>query len=100
MFVKELKPGSLIKLDEDMVCYTQESRTSNIPRLRIVKSIIGNFLSLQHIKSSTMIYMGESSEFIKKRHRGKYTKQRLVMIDGCMAFIQGSEFKHLNPISS
>ena len=100
MLVKELKPGKLIALDDDMICYMQESHRSKIPRLRIANSIIGRFISADKLKNKTMIYLGESSEFLHKKHKGRYCKQRLVMVEGCMAFIDGSEFKNFSVVSS
>lgn len=100
MLVKDLKPGKLIHLEEGLSCYMQESRSSKIPRLRVVKSIVVEVFKFNKCQTNHMIYLGESSEFIKKKYKNKYSKQRLVMIDGRMAYVEGKEFKYLNPISS
>lgn len=101
MYVKDLKPGMMLSIQEGYKCYTQVSRKSSLKRLRIAPS----FLCLHFIEkkdlstNSCIMYLGRSSEHINTKYSSN-KNIRTVMVDGNIAYIESIDFKYLEPIFS
>ena len=101
MYVNELHKGMLLEPAEGFICYLQESRKAKIPRLRIAPHVIaslGGFLACD----TPIMYLGKSSFKNRSRKVDNLLSQncnlRTVMIDGQIAFVEGREFKNINPV--
>ena len=97
MYVSELIPGMLIKLDEGFSYYIQESRKSSIPRLRVAPDVIMKLMPVDTklVENGPVMYLGESRS--KNLNKNSRSKVRTVMVDGQVAFIEGREFSKFTP---
>ena len=95
MYVSELNPGMLLKPVDGLKYFIQESRDSNLPKLRLAPDVIVNMMAavdyneLQH----PVMYLGKTKK--DKTDRGFL---RTAMVDGLVVFIEGKEFRNLNPV--
>tara|TARA_B100000282_G_C31627295_1_gene442183 strand:- start:162 stop:464 length:303 start_codon:yes stop_codon:yes gene_type:complete len=97
MYVSELIPGMLIKLDEGFSYYIQESKKSNLPRLRVAPDVIMRLMpsDTNLVENGPVMYLGESKN--KSCNKNSRSKIRTVMVDGQVAFIEGREFGKFTP---
>ena len=99
MYVSELESGMLIQPIEGFVYYLQESRKSNLPRLRLAPEVIAIIVNNSEVDKPQcpVMYLGETKNHVKDRSF-KSTKLRTVMVKGRVAFVEGREFRNFNPV--
>ena len=96
MYVNELESGMLLKPEPGFRYYIQESKSSDLPRLRLAPEVIATLFVSNEIQGPVM-YLGTSKKDASSKSRSKI---RTVMVDGQVAFVEGREFRKLAPISS
>lgn len=96
MYVKELETGMLLQPEPGFRYFIQESKTSDLPRLRLAPEVIATLFVTSEVQGPVM-YLGTSKKNKDKKSRSKV---RTVMVEGQVAFVEGREFRKLYPISS
>lgn len=98
MLVANLQPGMLLETDQYLRYFLQDSKI-DFPRLRIAPSVIASMVSDVEIDSEQQpfMYLGESAYSLGK---SKKRKLRTVMVEGVVAYVEGRDFRLLEPISS
>tara|TARA_Y100001963_G_C6459229_1_gene299369 strand:+ start:39 stop:362 length:324 start_codon:yes stop_codon:yes gene_type:complete len=98
MYVSQLSPGMLIKLQDGFGYYIQESKKSSLPRLRVAPDVIVSMMSnVDPENMNPVMYLGETKEHMLKKD-GNRGKLRTVMVDGQVAFVEGREFRNFSPV--